>query len=106
MYATSVVPERSRQQRLDALAAGNAIRSHRAQLKRDLKAGRVVVLDVLIDPDARLESMKVFDLLRAVPSFGKVKVGTVLRRNEISPSKTVGGLSKRQRLALVMALSR
>ena len=36
----SVAPERSLNQRMDALARANQIRVKRAQLKRDLKAGR------------------------------------------------------------------
>ena len=98
------VPERSLQQRLDALEKGNRIRLHRAQVKRDIKAGRRHVVDELIEVDPRLASMHVWDLLMAVPKFGRVKVNKVLSRNMISPSKTVGGLSARQRRVLVLAL--
>jgi hypothetical protein len=40
----------------------------------------------------------------AMPKYGRVKVNTVLRRSAISPSKTIGGFSRRQREELVEAL--
>ncbi len=99
----NVAPERSLAQRLTALEHANAVRSWRAGLKVELKRGRPVV-PLLTRPPAELSTMKVFDLLMAVPKAGQVKVGQVLRRCEISPRKTVGGLSPRQREALVLAL--
>jgi ribosomal protein S13 len=99
------VPDRSLQQRRDALAVGNAIRSKRAVLKRDLKAGRVQLASLLLDPPEWLESAKVDDLLRSVAAIGPVKTTRILHANGISPSKTVGGLSTRQRASLTAALS-
>jgi hypothetical protein len=100
------VPERTIQQRMDALANANVIRVRRAQLKRDLKARRVSVCDVLADPPAWVETMKVFDLLLAVPKIGRTKANKTLQGCVISPSKTVGGLSPRQRGVLLAALGR
>lgn len=98
-------PERSLEQRMDALGRANAIRSHRARVKREIKAGERSVVDELLDVGELMETMKVYDLLLAVPKFGRVKVNTILSRNQISPSKTIGGLSKRQRRVLVLALA-
>lgn len=102
---TRETPDRSLGQRLDALQKGNYIRTWRAVLKQDIKAGRVLVADVLRDPVEEVETMKVFDLLLAAPKYGRVKVTKVLSRQAVSPSKTVGGLSRRQRVSLVEALS-
>lgn len=102
--APVAAPERSLQQRLDALAHANEIRFYRAQVKRDVKAGRRTIVDELVEVDELMATMKVFDLLLAVPKVGRVKALKVLNRERISPSKTVGGLSERQRLALVAAL--
>ena len=99
--ATMVVPERSVAQRYRALELANEIRSYRAALKRDLKAGRRRVLEVLVAEDPMLDTMKVFDLLLAAPKIGRVRVNRALRACAISPSKTVGGLSARQRGELV-----
>jgi hypothetical protein len=42
-------PERSLDQRIDALSRANEVRALRAQLKRDLKAGRVSIGALLRD---------------------------------------------------------
>ena len=77
-----------------------------AQLKRDLKAGRSSIHQLLLDPPEFLETAKVFDMLLAVPKYGRVKVNKVLTQCRISPSKTIGGLSERQRAELVSMLYR
>jgi hypothetical protein len=102
----SAAPERSLVQRMDALQRANEIRTQRAKLKRDLKGGRVSIHDLLLQPPAYLETAKVFDMLLAVPKYGRVKVNKVLSQCRISPSKTIGGLSERQRSELVSALRR
>jgi hypothetical protein len=99
-------PERSLQQRMDALQRANLIRMQRAQLKRDLKAGRHTIHDLLLEPPDFVETAKVFDMLLAVPKYGRVKVNKVLQQCRISPSKTIGGLSQRQRTELVSMLRR
>ena len=86
---------------MDALQRANDIRSRRAQLKRDLKAGRHQIHELLRKPPDYIETAKVFDLLLAVPKYGRVKVNKILSSCRISPSKTIGGLSERQRDELV-----
>ena len=102
----SSAPERSLTQRMEALQRANDIRTRRAQLKRDLKAGRVKIHDLLLEPPTYVETAKVFDMLLAVPKYGRVKVNKVLVQCRISPSKTIGGLSQRQRTELVSMLRR
>jgi hypothetical protein len=99
-------PERSLTQRMDALSRANDIRTRRARLKRDLKAGRESIHGLLLEPPEYLETAKVFDLVLAVPKYGRVKVNRILTQCRISPSKTVGGLSERQRNELVSFLRR
>src|SRR6476619_205128 len=99
-------PERSLTQRMDALARANDIRTRRARLKRDLKAGRESIHGLLLDPPEFLETAKVFDLLLAVPKYWLLKLYRILTQCRISPSKTVGGLSERQRNELVSFLRR
>ena len=99
-------PERSLDQRMEALKRANEIRSARAQLKRDLKGGRRSIHDLLLEPPEYVETAKVFDMLLAVPKYGRVKVNKVLQLCRISPSKTIGGLSQRQRTELVSMLRR
>jgi hypothetical protein len=99
-------PERSFDQQMDALRRANEIRSARARLKRDLKAGRAHIHGVLLDPPEFLQNAKVSELLLAVPKYGRVKVNRLLTQCRISPSKTLGGLSERQRQELVSNLRR
>lgn len=104
----AVAPPRSLAQRQAALLKANRVRTVRADLKRDLKAGRRLLVDVLADVDEGrepdLETMHLFELLLAVPKCGRVKANVILQRARISPSKTLGGLSARQRRELVRAL--
>ena len=98
-----MIPERSIEQRRAALEHANHIRSHRATLKKDLKAGRVKWADVLTSGDPLLDTMKVFDVLLAVRGVGRTKVLTVLKHCDISPAKTVGGITRGQRDKLLAA---
>jgi hypothetical protein len=91
---------------MDALQRANEIRTRRAQLKRDLKAGRASFDSLLATPPDFLATAKVFDMLLAVPKYGRVKANKVLQQCRISPSKTIGGLSERQRNELVSLLRR
>src|SRR6201992_1171673 len=89
-------PERSLVHGRKAPKRPNDIRTLRAQLKRDLKAGRQPIHELLLAPPDYLETAKVFDLLLAVPKYGRVKVHKILSQCRISPSKTIGGVSERQ----------
>src|SRR5213075_2304437 len=104
--ASPAVPERTHEQRMRALRRANEIRSARAQLKRDLKAGKAKVEQLLLDPPDYVLSAKAFDMILAVPKYGRVKANKILTQCRISPSKTIGGLSERQRGELVSFLRR
>ena len=93
-------PERSLDQRIDALKRANEVRALRAQLKRELKAGRVSIGALLLDAPPYLQTAKVFDMLLALPKYGSVKATKILQGCRVSPSKTFGGLSERQRTEL------
>lgn len=96
-----VTPERSLQQRLDALVRANEVRTFRARTKADLKSGRTSPTAVILSDDPRFETWKVFDLLMSLPRIGRQKANRMMLRERISPSKTVGGLSERQRASLL-----
>src|SRR6478609_10577227 len=99
-------PERSLDQRMEALKRANDIRTARAKLKKDLKANRASIHAILLDPPEYVLTAKVFDMLLAVPKYGRVKTNRILNQCRISPSKTIGGLSERQRAELVSQLRR
>ena len=98
---------RSLDQRMEALDRANDIRVKRAQLKKDLKDGHVRrSIQILRNPPEYVSTAKVFDILMAVPKFGRVKAARFLNQCRISQSKTVGGLSERQRTELVGLFNR
>ena len=100
------MPRRSAEQRLRALERANEIRLRRARLKRDLKAGRAQLAEILRDPPEYVLTATVFDLLLSVPKLGPVKAARLLRESTISRSQTVVGLSDRERSMLVGLLRR
>ena len=97
-------PQRSLDQRMDALRRANEIRSLRAQLKKDLKSGALAVDAVIESPPDYVLTAKVFDMIVAAPKYGKVKATRLLNQCRISQGKTLGGLSERQRGELVELL--
>jgi hypothetical protein len=66
----------------------------------------VSIHEVLLDPPGYVLTAKVFDILLAVPKYGRVKTNRILNQMRISPSKTIGSLSERQRAELVGQLAR
>jgi hypothetical protein len=94
-------PVRSLDQRMDALKRANDVRVRRAKLKKDLKEGKVRIDQILGNPPEYVSTAKVIDILMAVPKFGRVKAARFLNTCRISQSKTVGGLSDRQRTELI-----
>jgi hypothetical protein len=99
-------PLRSLDQRMEALKRANDIRVRRAKLKKDLKTGSVQIEQILSNPPEFVSTAKVFDILMAVPKFGRVKASRFLNQCRISQSKTVGGLSERQRAELIGLFNR
>jgi hypothetical protein len=100
------VPTRSPEQRLGALAHANEVRLARAQLKRDLAAGRLGLAEVLSEPPACAQMARVRELLLAVPGIGPAKADRAFIQCRIAYAKTVAGLSGRQRAELVELLRR
>jgi transposase len=98
--AAAGVPGRSTEQRLRALQQANQVRSERARLKRELAAGEIGLVQILAQPPACLRTARVRDLLVALPKIGSVKAGRILARCGIAPSKTLAGLTDRQRAEL------
>jgi len=101
---TASTPQRSLDQRMDALRRANEIRSQRAELKKRLKSGELAVYELIDDPPDYVLTAKVFDMIVAAPKYGKVKATRLLNQCRISQGKTLGGLSDRQRQELVELL--
>ena len=83
-----------------------AASSRDADAKKDLKNGSARIEEILSNPPEYVSTAKVFDMLMAVPKFGRVKAARFLNQCRISQSKTVGGLSDRQRTELIGLFNR
>ena len=97
----NTAPARSLDQRMEALQRANQVRSKRAALKADLKRGQASIVTVLDAPPEYLATAKVIDVLMAAPKCGRVKSAKIMETCRVSQSKTVGGLSDRQRRELL-----
>ncbi|HZL07333.1 MAG TPA: integration host factor, actinobacterial type, partial [Coriobacteriia bacterium] len=100
------MPERSAQQRREALAHANRVRTQRAALKADLRQGKCSLAALIAAPPPYLATAKVVELLVALPGHGPAKAVRLLECCHISERKTVAGLSERQRHQLVEALEK
>jgi hypothetical protein len=61
----------------------------------------VRIEDALAQPPAYAKTAKVHDLLLAVPKVGPARVARLFSRCRIASSKTVGGMTERQRGELI-----
>lgn len=100
------LPELDDEDRRRALDKAAAARRERAQLKADLREGRVTLAEVLgrADHDDVVGRTKVAALLEALPNVGKVRAQKLMERLEISPTRRLRGLGTNQRDKLVQAL--
>jgi hypothetical protein len=87
---------------MSALRKANRIRSGKAQVKREMRAGVKSLMEGLADPACA--SARVWEIMVEQPSWGAVKVGKLLNRVGVNPNKRVDGLSPRQKVALIAAV--
>lgn len=97
-----------RPQHLDALERANEIRCARAQLKRELKAGDVLLSEILTEPSIPdwLETMRVEQLLDAVPHLQTRTIHSMLHEVPVGPTVALDRMTYRQRRALASLLAR
>ncbi len=99
-------PGRSPEQRLRALEKANQVRRARAQLKRELAAGSLELARVIAEPPPCTQTARVRELLLVVPGIGPARASRALTHCRIADTKTVSGLSSRQRTELIELLCR
>lgn len=81
-------------QRMVGFNKSLALRQARAEVKKDLKAGKLQLRDVLSWD--WVQGMKLHDLLRAVPTFGSKKATKVMQAALVNQANTVGRCSPKQ----------
>jgi hypothetical protein len=99
--APAAVPARSREQRQRALQQANEIRMARAKLKKELASGKLTLVQILAEPPACVRTARLRELLLVLPKIGPAKAGRILAQCGIAHSKTLAGLSDRQRAELL-----
>ncbi len=102
--STISATNRPLKQRHDALQRANDIRTRRSVLKASIKDGNTSVVQALLEPPDWALTMRVLDVLTAVPRVGQVKALKLLSRVYVAPTKTLGGLTDRQRCEIARLL--
>jgi hypothetical protein len=87
----------SEEQRLAALRLANSVRHAKAELKRQIASGAVLVADVLLDPPPAAERCSVGELLMSQRYWGPNKCRKLLASIKIDETKQIGALTERQR---------
>jgi hypothetical protein len=100
------LPQLSDEQRKAALEKAAAARHARAELRENVKLGKVTLEEVLDSDDPIANRMKVSALIESLPGYGKAKAAKIMEDLNISPSRRVKGLGARQREQLLEALSK
>lgn len=99
------VPELTLEQRREALEKAKAARIRRAQVRDDLKSGKLSLEDVLdMKDDPVVGRMKVLTLIETLPGFGKARSEKLIEELGIAASRRIRGLGERQRKALLERL--
>jgi hypothetical protein len=98
--ATAPIP-----QCMEALARANAVRYARAELKRNIEAGREDAATVLENCPWQVESMTVGELLRSQRRWGRTRAHKFLVPYAVPENRTIGRLTERQRRILAQALA-
>ena len=100
------LPELTDEQRKQALEKAAAARHARAELREDIKSGKVSVQEVLDSADPLAQRLQVSALIASRPGYGKAKAAKIMDELGISSTRRVKGLGARQREQLLEALSK
>ena len=106
MNATATIPDRpyDHPQYMHALKRANQVRLARAELKRKVAANQIDVADVIMGCPWEAESMAIGDLLMSQRRWGQTRCRKFLVQIPITETKTIGSMTKRQRVALAELL--
>ena len=99
------VPNLSTKERAEALAKAQEMRTKRMELRKELKAGKVTLAEVLKREDEIVTRMKVKYLLESLPNVGKITAVSIMEEIGINESRRVQGLGKRQLAMLLEKLA-
>ena len=84
------IPELSPEARAEALEKAKAARIKRAQVREELKAGKLTVAQVLdMREDPIVGRMKISTLIETLPGYGKAKAERIMRELQIAESRRI-----------------
>lgn len=92
------IPQLTTEQLQAARAAATEARRRRAELKGELRTGKIglaAALDTAAGDDV-LAHVKVVDLLKSLPRVGEKRAAQVMERLEIAPNRRIRGLGRHQ----------
>ena len=99
------LPQLTDEQRKEALEKAKSARIKRAEIRDDLKSGKLALSEVLdMKDDPIVGRMKVSTLIETLPGYGKAKAEKVMNELHIAESRRLRGLGERQRAALLERL--
>ena len=99
------IPQLTPEERAAAREKAKQARILRAQVREDLKSGKLSLEDLLEKKDDEvIGRMKVSTLIETMPGYGKAKTEKVMAELNIAPSRRLRGLGKRQEAALLERL--
>ena len=100
------IPQLSAEERQAALEKAKAARIKRAQVRDDLKNGKLSLQDVrAMKDDTIVGRMKVSTLIETLPGYGKAKAEKIMGELKIAESRRLKGLGERQEAALLERLA-
>ena len=99
------LPKLSVEEKKQALKKAQQVRSQRAKIRQELKAGKTTIRKVLenIDNDV-VAKMRVAYLLESLPRIGKVRTRKIMNDIGIDETRRIQGLGNRQKQALIERL--
>ena len=100
------LPQLTDEQRKAALEKAAQARHARAELRANIKSGKVTLEEVLDSDDPIANRIKVSALIESLPGYGKAKATKIMDELGISASRRVKGLGARQREQLLEVLSK
>ena len=99
------IPQLSAEERQAALEKAKAARIKRAQVRDELKSGKLSLKEVLdMKDDPVVGRMKVSTLIETMPGYGKAKAEKIMGELKIAESRRLKGLGERQEAALLERL--
>lgn len=99
------LPKLTVEEKKQALKKAQQVRSQRAKIRQELKAGKTTIRKVLenIDNDV-VAKMRVAYLLESLPRIGKVRTRKIMNDIGIDETRRIQGLGNRQKQALIERL--